>query len=37
MTIEQAKNIVKLPPTSYEERVQYLIALKVLAGSWAVR
>jgi len=37
MTIAQAKEIVKTAPTSHEDRVQYLLALKVLAGAWAVR
>tara|TARA_R110000868_G_scaffold191567_2_gene435751 strand:- start:531 stop:644 length:114 start_codon:yes stop_codon:yes gene_type:complete len=37
MTIEQAKEIVKTAPVSHEERVQYLLALKMLAGSWAIR
>lgn len=37
MTVEQAKEIVKTAPTCKGSREQYMIALKVLAGSWAVR
>lgn len=37
MTIAQAKEIVKIAPTSQDERVKYLQALKVLACSWSIR
>lgn len=37
MTTAQAKEIVKNAPTSQDEMVKYLQALKMLAGSWAAR
>jgi len=37
MTIAQAKEIVKTAPICKDSRAQYLVALNILAGSWAVR
>jgi hypothetical protein len=37
MTVAEAKEIVKIAPTCKSSKEQYMLALKLLAGSWAIR